>query len=196
MPTLSLNVELSLYADGTALISTSRSSSLLVSCLKTYLGRLEHWLRDWRIGINVSNSTAVLFTKTARRIQTPRPVQFSRKPIQWVETWRYLWVTLETRLTCMPHVSELEGRQHTDWACLLPSLIACPSELVCFFISNSPVPWWMMLAPSGAPAVIYVSCKCCYQSVFALRLTRLETQQANSRVFGNYVFRLPHQSIN
>jgi hypothetical protein len=58
----------------------------LVSCgeikhlfdyLETYRGRLEQWLRAWRIAIiNVSKSTAVLFPKTARCIQKPRPVQF------------------------------------------------------------------------------------------------------------------------
>jgi hypothetical protein len=34
------------------------------------------------------------FAKTVRRIQKPRPVQFFRDLIQWVETARYLGVTL------------------------------------------------------------------------------------------------------
>jgi hypothetical protein len=48
------HIELALYADDTALIATSRSSLLLVSFLETYLNRLEIWLRDWKIAINVS----------------------------------------------------------------------------------------------------------------------------------------------
>jgi hypothetical protein len=59
-------VELAQYADDTALIATSRDPSLLVGYLEGYLGRLELWLRSWRIAINVSKSTAVLFAKTAR----------------------------------------------------------------------------------------------------------------------------------
>jgi hypothetical protein len=68
------HVELALYADDAALIATSRSPLLLVSYLETYLNRLELWLRDWRIAINVSKSTAVLLAKTTRCIQRPRPV--------------------------------------------------------------------------------------------------------------------------
>jgi hypothetical protein len=77
IPTPSRHVELAQYADDTALVATSRSPSLLVGYLESYLGRLERWLRDWRISIIVSKSTAVLFVKTARRIQKPRAVQFS-----------------------------------------------------------------------------------------------------------------------
>jgi hypothetical protein len=75
MPTPSRHVELALYVDDTALIATSRSPLLLVTYLETYLNRLELWLRDWRIAINVLKSTAVLFTKTTRRVQRPRPSQ-------------------------------------------------------------------------------------------------------------------------
>jgi retron-type reverse transcriptase len=81
MPAPSLHVELALYADDTALIATSRSPLLLVSYLETYLNKLELWIRDWRIVMNVSKGTAVLFAKTKRCIQRPRPVQLSGEPI-------------------------------------------------------------------------------------------------------------------
>jgi hypothetical protein len=58
--TPSRHVELAQYADDTALVATSRSPSLLVGYLEVYLDRLERWLRDWRIAINASKSTAVL----------------------------------------------------------------------------------------------------------------------------------------
>jgi hypothetical protein len=41
IPTPSRHVELAQYADGTALIATSRDPSLLVGYLEAYLGRLE-----------------------------------------------------------------------------------------------------------------------------------------------------------
>jgi hypothetical protein len=68
-------VELALCADDTVLIATSHRKSLLVS----YLGRPEHWLRDWKIAVNVCRSATVLFAKTARRIQKPRLVHFFRR---------------------------------------------------------------------------------------------------------------------
>jgi hypothetical protein len=107
IPTHSRHVELSQCADDTALVATSRSPSLLVGYLEAYLGILERWLQDCRIAINVSKNTAVLFVKTARRIQKPRAVQFLGEPIQWVETARYLGVTLDTQLTCSAHVNQV-----------------------------------------------------------------------------------------
>jgi hypothetical protein len=70
--TPSRRVELAQYVEDTARVATSRSPSLLVGYLESYLGSLEHWLRDWRIAINVSKSTAVLFVPAARSIQKPR----------------------------------------------------------------------------------------------------------------------------
>jgi hypothetical protein len=75
------HVELAQYADDTAPVATSRRPSLLIGYMETYLSRLERWLRDWRIAINVSKSTAVLFVKAARRIQNPRAMQFLGEPI-------------------------------------------------------------------------------------------------------------------
>jgi hypothetical protein len=68
IPTPSRHVELAQYADGTALIATSGDPSLLVGYLEAYLGRLELWLRSWRIAINVSQSRAMPFAKAGRRI--------------------------------------------------------------------------------------------------------------------------------
>jgi len=67
MPSPSRHVELALYADDTAVIATSRRPALLVKYLETYLSHLERWLSDWRIAINVSKSSAMLFAKTGWR---------------------------------------------------------------------------------------------------------------------------------
>jgi hypothetical protein len=61
IPTPSCHDELPQHADDTALVATFRSPSLLVGYVEACFGRLERWLRDWRIDINVSKSTAVLF---------------------------------------------------------------------------------------------------------------------------------------
>jgi hypothetical protein len=70
IPTPSCHVELAQLADDRALVATSRSPSLLDGYLEAYLGRLERWLLDWRIAIDVSKSTVVLFVKATRRIQS------------------------------------------------------------------------------------------------------------------------------
>jgi hypothetical protein len=57
------------YADDTTIIATSRNSVLLFSYLESYLSLTERWLREWRVAIDVSKSTATLSVKVRRRIQ-------------------------------------------------------------------------------------------------------------------------------
>jgi hypothetical protein len=68
------------------------------------LSDLERWLREWRVAINASKSNAMLFAKDAWRVPRPRPVQFLGEPIEWVDTARYLGVTLDSSLTWRPNI--------------------------------------------------------------------------------------------
>jgi hypothetical protein len=110
IPAPSRHVEIALYADDAALIATSRSPLLYVSYLETYLNRLELWIRDRRSAIKVSKSTTVLFAKTMRCMQRPRPVQLFGEPIKWVDSARYLGLTLDTRLTWSAHVNQVRRK--------------------------------------------------------------------------------------
>jgi hypothetical protein len=74
MPLPSHHVVLALYAGDTAITDTSRKPTLLVSYLESYLNDLQRWLSEWRIAINVSNSTAIIFARAGRRFIQPRPV--------------------------------------------------------------------------------------------------------------------------
>ena len=71
-PIPSRHVELALYADDTAIIATSRKPTLLVSYLETYLTNLQRWLMEWRIDINISKSSAIIFARAGRRFN-PAP---------------------------------------------------------------------------------------------------------------------------
>jgi hypothetical protein len=110
IPTPPRHIELAQYADDTNLIATSPNPSLLVGYLEAYLGRLELWLRDWRININGSNSTAVLYAEASRRVRQPRSVQFLGEPRECVETARYLGETLDTRLIWSAHVNQVRKK--------------------------------------------------------------------------------------
>ena len=96
-PTPSHHVKVAVYADDAAVLSTSRKPALFLSYLESFLGDLDRWLREWRIAINVSKSTAMSFS--SRRIQNPRPALLFGEPIVWVDTTRYLGVTFYKRLT-------------------------------------------------------------------------------------------------
>jgi hypothetical protein len=143
-------MDLAEYADDTAVLSMSSSSSILVGYIEACLDRLEHWLWDWRIAINVQKSTVMHFARTARCIHWLKPVQFLGGPVQWVETARYLGVTLDTRLTWAAHTNQVgreaahtkqvgrETAQRLDVLVLGPPA-ACLSETVCSFASSSSV---------------------------------------------------------
>jgi hypothetical protein len=83
---------------------------LLVKYLETYLSALERWLSKWRIAINVSKSSAMLFVKTGRRVPQPRPLRLFGEPIEWVNTARYLGVTLDKRLTWSKHIDQVRKK--------------------------------------------------------------------------------------
>ena len=107
IPPPSHHVELALNGDDTTIIATSRKPALLASYLESYLYDLQRWLNGWTIAINVSKSTAIIFAPAGRPFIQPRPVILFGEPIKWVETTRYLGVTLDTRLIWSRHIHHL-----------------------------------------------------------------------------------------
>jgi len=83
------HVELALYSDDTAIIATSFKSTLLLSYLESYLNELQRWLSEWRIAINVSKSTAIIFVRAGLHFIQPRSVTLLGEPIEWVDTIRF-----------------------------------------------------------------------------------------------------------
>jgi hypothetical protein len=110
MPLPSHHVEVAIYADDTAIIATSRKPTLLVSYLECYLNDLQRCLSEWRISINVSKSSAIIFVCIGGRFLQPRPVTLFGKPIQWVETKCYRGVALDKRLTWLPHIDQVRKK--------------------------------------------------------------------------------------
>jgi hypothetical protein len=98
MPSPSHHVELAHSADDTAFISTSRKPTLLVSYPEPYFNDLQRWMSEWRFAINVSKISAIIFARSERCFIQPRPVTRFGEAIKWVETTRYLGVTLDKRL--------------------------------------------------------------------------------------------------
>jgi hypothetical protein len=128
MPSLSHHVELALYADDTSVIATSRKPTLLVSYLEFNLNELQRWMNEWRIAIIVSKNSGIIFARDRRRVIQPRPVTLFGEPIQWVETTRYLEVTLDKRLTLSPHMDQVR-KKTPQKMCMLGPLLNRKSDL-------------------------------------------------------------------
>jgi hypothetical protein len=83
---------------------------LLIKYLETYLSDLERWLSEWRIAIYVSKSSAMLFVKNGRRVPKHRSLRLFGEPMEWVDTARYLAVTLDRRLTWSKHIDQVKKK--------------------------------------------------------------------------------------
>ena len=79
-------------------------------------------MSDWKIAINVSKSSAIIFARAGRNFIKPRPVTLFGEPIQWVETTRYLGVTIDKRLTWSPHIDQIRKKTAQRMGMLGPVL--------------------------------------------------------------------------
>ena len=100
-------IDLALYVDETAIIATSHKPTRLISHLESYLYNLQWWLSEWRVAIDISKSTAIIFPHAGQRFIQPRPVTLFGEPIQWVIQLVIGGVTLDTRLTWSPHINQV-----------------------------------------------------------------------------------------
>ena len=110
MPPPSHQVELAFYAGDTAIIATFHKPTLLVSYLESHLKYLQRPLSECGIAINVSKSTTIIFARAGRRYIQHRPVTLFGETKEWVDTTRYLGLTLDTRPTYSPLIDQVRER--------------------------------------------------------------------------------------
>jgi hypothetical protein len=108
MPSPSHHVELALYTD-MAIVGSSRKPTLFVSYLESKLNDIQRWLNEWIIVI-VPKSSAIIFARAERRFIKSRPLRLFGEPIHWVDTTRYLGLTLDKRLAWSPHIDPVRKK--------------------------------------------------------------------------------------
>jgi hypothetical protein len=64
----------------------------------------------------------MIFARAERHFIHPRPVTLFGEPIQWVETTRYLGVTLDKRLAWSPHIEQVRKKTSQRMGMLGPVL--------------------------------------------------------------------------
>lgn len=100
-------VQLSLFADDTALYFKSPRLDLAISKVQHSVSELEDWFKKWRIEVNPDKSSAVCFHYKRRRGLDDPPIRFSGTPVPWTSQTKYLGVTLDSRLTFQPHITKV-----------------------------------------------------------------------------------------
>ncbi|GFY22540.1 probable RNA-directed DNA polymerase from transposon X-element [Trichonephila clavipes] len=95
------NVDLAMYADDTAIISQHTYNFKIIERLQNYITRLQLWLVVWKMKVNASKSTSLLFTKQ-RCIENLLNIYMFDQPVPWVTEFKYLGFILDAKLNFSP----------------------------------------------------------------------------------------------
>ena len=97
-------------------------ADVLVIQQESYLNDLQRRFSEWRIAIKVSKMNDIIFASAGRRFFQQQTVTLFGEPILWVDTTRYLVVTLDIRLTWSPHIHQVRKRPAQRMGMLSPLL--------------------------------------------------------------------------
>ncbi|GFU91770.1 RNA-directed DNA polymerase from mobile element jockey [Trichonephila clavipes] len=77
--------------------------------MQRFLDKLDNWLTDWRIAINVEKTQAIVFRKWDVS-DTQAELTLFDDNIQWVPVVRYLGLHIDSRLTYKNHIDYLSDK--------------------------------------------------------------------------------------
>lgn len=98
------NTELALFADDTAIFSSSRFSSIIINSLKSSMTRLDRYFLKWKIKLNTSKTEAIFFTRRRTR-ELPGPtITIGNEIISWKSEAKYLGMIFDKTMTLNKHV--------------------------------------------------------------------------------------------
>ncbi len=108
--------KLALYADDTAILSSSRSTALIFDRIQDASKKTESWCKKWRIIMNPKKTIAMMFPPNLKHKFKPpciklengssaeKKIKFFNEDINWKNETKYLGVTLDKNLTWRQHI--------------------------------------------------------------------------------------------
>ena len=130
------------------LLRAQSNSVKVESKLQESLRLLGDWLVEWKLGVNVSKTEAVLFTKR-NAIPTKQLIIFNQD-VSWSSSVKYLGIILHRGLTWTKHINYIRNKFLTIIRLLSP-ILNCKS----LQIQNAKILFLSILRPilTYAPAV-------------------------------------------
>ena len=102
------NCEIALYADDTVLFTANKSFPSSVRKMQTDLDSLSHWCKINGIKVNTDKSKVMVFGSTASLDKLPDyMLHIDEAPLQIVNSYRYLGITLDQKLNYNLHVNRI-----------------------------------------------------------------------------------------
>ncbi|GBN54837.1 hypothetical protein AVEN_151867-1 [Araneus ventricosus] len=117
--TRSKRTQLYLFADDTAILSTSSDQNIIATDLQMHLDEVEEWLVKWKMKVNVEKSQSVYFSC---KFKKPPEPSLNGQTIPWQNQTKYLGIILDQRLTYKPHFDYIIKKFKAAKAQLYPLL--------------------------------------------------------------------------
>ena len=105
---ISINCDLSLYADDSALIFSDKDPNSIASHLSTQLDNCKEWMTENRLSLHVGKTESILFGSSRKlRMAGDFQVACEGVPVKRVSCVKYLGVMLDENLSGKPHAENL-----------------------------------------------------------------------------------------
>ncbi|GFY13582.1 RNA-directed DNA polymerase from mobile element jockey [Trichonephila clavipes] len=98
-----------LFADDSAVLAQGVQLNYTIKTMQRFLDKLENWLTDWRIAVNVEKTQAIVFRKWGV-IDPQAELTLFDDNIQWVPVVRYLGLHIDSQLTYKNHIDYLSDK--------------------------------------------------------------------------------------
>lgn len=120
--------KLALFADDTALFTTSRLAKSIVKKLEVSSKQLLRYFSLWKIKLNEAKTQAIFFTNRRTKQVPTNPFNFGTSAVNWQNDLKYLGVVLDKKLTFRSHIQEVLTKAQTTIR-ILYSLLCRKSKL-------------------------------------------------------------------
>jgi hypothetical protein len=93
------------YADDGAIVFVSNNIGFARRQMQTALNDSEQWARDVGLQFSPAKTKAMIFSRKRTETNLPEPLQMSGVEVELVEEFKYLGVTIDSRLSWTPHIN-------------------------------------------------------------------------------------------
>ena len=146
--------QLAMYADDTAIISTSKNLNYLTKQIQSHITILEDYFTQWKIKLNTSKSEFVIFTK--QRTWPNHTLSLGDTIIHPAKQAKYLGAILDMHLTWKDHLTKALKKYHIVRNILNPIIsnrkLSTNTKILLFKMALRPIllyacPVWGSAAP-------------------------------------------------
>jgi hypothetical protein len=105
--------EIALFADDTAIVTTSTQTKQSNKYTQRHLTLLENYYNTWRLVPNPEKSTITYFGKNRKRKNHTSTPSLYNQPIPETDTTKYLGLTIDKNLTFQKHIQQTIAKANT-----------------------------------------------------------------------------------